>query len=105
MGAVITLNAMAEELLLPRKMYREAALRRRCLVLSTGIFEWRHIFPANKRTGQPVKTAIKYPYYISLKEQEYFYMAAIWQPWTDQTTGEYIETFSIVTTEANPLIA
>jgi putative SOS response-associated peptidase YedK len=30
---------------LPRKMYREAALKRRCLVLGTDVFEWRHMFP------------------------------------------------------------
>ena len=100
----ITLNAMCEEMLLPRKMYRDAALKRRCLVLSTGFFEWRHIFPLNKKTGQPIKTSTKYPYYINLKEQDYFYMAGIWQPWTDQETGEYVETFSIVTTEANSLM-
>ncbi len=101
---ILTLNAVSEELLLPRKIYRNAALQRRCLVLSSGFFEWRHIFPLNKRTGQPVKTAIKYPYYITLKNREYFFMAGIWQPWTDRETGEHVETFSIVTTAANSLM-
>ncbi|WP_293299903.1 SOS response-associated peptidase family protein [Pedobacter sp. UBA4863] len=100
----ITLNATAEEMLLPRKMYREAALKRRCLVLSTGFFEWRHVFPPNKRTGLPTKTAVKYPYYISVKGQDYFYMAGIWQEWTDQDTGEIVKTVSVVTTEANELM-
>ncbi len=102
--AIITLNAVCEELLLPGKIYREAALKRRCLVLSTGFFEWRHIYPLNKRTGQPLKTANKYPYYISLKDKGYFYMAGIWQPWTDKVTGEHVETFAIVTTQANKLM-
>ncbi len=97
---MLTLNAIGEEILFPNKIYRDAALHRRCLVLSTGFYEWRHIFPLNKRTGKPVKTAIKYPYYISLKDKEYFYMAGIWQPWTDKATGEYVETSSIVTTSA-----
>jgi putative SOS response-associated peptidase YedK len=101
---ITTLNAVSEELLLPRKIYREAALKRRCLVLSTGFFEWRHVFPANKRTGLPVKTAIKYPYHITVKDREYFYMAGIWQPWTDQSTGEYVESFAVVTTAANSLM-
>ena len=101
---IITLNAVCEELLLPGKIYREATLKRRCLILSTGFFEWRHIFPLNKRTGEPLKTAIKYPYYISLKNKNYFYMAGIWQPWTDKVTGEYVETFAIVTTKANKLM-
>lgn len=99
-----TLNAKGEELLFPGKMYKDAALKRRCLVLSTGFYEWRHIFPKNKRTGEPLKTAIKYPYYISLKDQEYFYMAGIWQPWVDRQTGEEVNTMAIVTTDANYLM-
>lgn len=102
---ITTLNAMSEEMLKPGKIYRQAALQRRCLVLSTGFFEWRHVFPLNKRTGAPLKTATKYPYYISVKDQPYFYMAGIWQPWTDQETGEIVDTFSIVTTEANALMS
>jgi putative SOS response-associated peptidase YedK len=31
-------------------------------------------------------------------------MAGIWQPWTDQETGETLEGFSIVTTAANGLL-
>jgi putative SOS response-associated peptidase YedK len=98
------LNAVSEELLLKGKMYREAAIKRRCLVLSTGFYEWRHVFPLNKRTGQPLKTANKIPYHITVKDREYFYMAGIWQPWTDATTGEYVESFAIVTTTANKLM-
>lgn len=97
---ITTLNAMGEELLLPHKIYRESALERRCLVLSTGFYEWRHVFPKNKRTGEPVKTALKIPHYITLKDKPYFYMAGIWKPWTDTTTGETVDTVSIVTTAA-----
>lgn len=101
---ITTLNAMAEEILLPGKIYREAALQRRCLILSTGFFEWRHVFRTNKKTGAPLKNHDKYPHYISLKDKVYFYMAGIWQPWKDEETGEYVETFSIVTTAANRLM-
>lgn len=97
----LTLNAMSEEMLLPRKMYRDAALNRRCLVLSSGFFEWRHYFPPNKRKpGEFVKTAVKIPHYITVKDQPYFFMAGIYQPWEDQTTHEKVETVSIVTTSA-----
>lgn len=101
---MITLNAVAEELLAPGKIYRDAALHRRCLVLCSGFYEWRHIHPLNKRTGQPVKKAITYPYFIHLRDRNYFFMAGIWQPWTDKETGEYLETFAIVTTKANSLM-
>lgn len=101
---ILTLNTMSEEMLLPKKMYRDAALNRRCLVLSTGFYEWRHVFPISKKNGKPLKTAVKYPYHIGVKDREYFYIAGIWQPWKDVETGEYVETFSIVTTAANKLM-
>jgi len=101
---ILTLNAMGEEMLQPKKMYRDAALKRRCLVLSSGFYEWRHVFPLGKKTGKPLRTAIKYPYHIGVKDREYFFMAGIWQPWKDTETGEYVETFSIVTTAANKLM-
>ena len=95
------LNAISEEILLPNKVYRQAALERRCIILSSGFYDWRHIFPANKRTGQPLKTAVKYPYRVTVKDKEYFWLAGIWQQWTDAATGETIDTCSIITTEAN----
>lgn len=101
----VTLNATSEEMLAPNKIFREAALNRRCLVLSTGFYEWRHIYPLGKRTGKPLKTAIKFPYHIRVRNQQYFFMAGVWQPWKDVETGEYMETFSIITTAANPLMA
>jgi putative SOS response-associated peptidase YedK len=101
---ITTLNAVSEELLQNGKMYRDAALYCRCLVLSSGFFEWRHVNRLNKRTGAPLKTAEKYPYHITLKGREYFYMAGIWTPWTDEATGEHVETFAIITTAANPLM-
>lgn len=101
---IMTLNAVAEEMLSPGKIYRDAALHRRCLVLSSGFYEWRHVYRTNKKTGQPLKTPDKYPYYIKVKDREYFFMAGIWQPWTDKATGEYVESFAIVTTAANTLM-
>lgn len=97
---ITTLNAMAEEMLLPNKIYRQSALERRCLVLSSGFFEWRHFFPLNKRTGEPLKTSLKIPHYITVKDKPYFFMAGIYKPWIDKSTGETVETVSIVTTAA-----
>jgi len=54
--------------------------------------------------GLPLKTANKYPYYISQKDKGYFFMVGIWQPWTEKATGEYVETFAIVTTKAIKLM-
>jgi len=99
-----TLNAKGEELLLPGKMYRDAALNRRCVIVASSFYEWRHIFPIGKK-GLPLKTAIKYPYSIRLRDLNYLFIAGIWQPWTDRNTGETVETLSLVTTDANSLMA
>lgn len=93
------LNAVGEELLMPGKVFRQAGLERRCLVLSSGFYDWRHEYGKNKRTGEPLKTSTKYPYRVGVKDREYFYMAGVWQPWSDQATGEYIETVALVTTK------
>jgi putative SOS response-associated peptidase YedK len=95
------LNAVGEELLLKNKVYRQAALHRRCIIPSTGFYDWRHVFPLNKRTEQPLKTAVKYPYRVMVKDRDYFWMAGIWQQWTDADTGEMVDTCAIVTTSAN----
>lgn len=96
------LNAKAENLLLNEKglkaMWADAAKKRRCLVLATHFFEWRHYKPEGE------KKEIAYPYTIGLNDADYFYMAAIWQPWTDKNTGETMDTFAIVTTKANLLM-
>jgi putative SOS response-associated peptidase YedK len=65
-------------------MWVDAAKKRRCLVLSTGFFEWRHIHRNHAKTGLPLKTPDKYPYFINVIGAPYFYMAAISQEWTDR---------------------
>ena len=91
------LNASSEKLL-ESKMFRDAALKRRCLVLASHFFEWRSFKPATKKKEN------KYPYCIELNNKEYFFMAGIWQPFTDKETGETMDTFAIVTTKANALM-
>ena len=91
------LNATSEKLL-ESKMFRNAALKRRCLVLCSHFFEWRHY------QAEAEKKAKSYPYTIGLNDKDYFYLAGIWQPWTDKETGETMDTFAIVTTEANELM-
>ena len=98
-----TLNAMGEELLQPYKMYRESALKRRCLVLSSGFYEHRHIFPMGKK-GLPLKTPKKYPYHITVPSKPVFMIAGIYTPWIDTETGEVKDTFALCTTKANSLM-
>lgn len=96
------LNARSETLL--SSMYREGAYRGRCLVLSSGFYEWRHEQKIGKR-GKPVKEKYKIPFFITLKDNpEYFFMAGVSREWENTEMQQSADTFAIVTTEANELM-
>ncbi|AXE21251.1 SOS response-associated peptidase [Runella rosea] len=89
-----TLNAKVETL--AQKPSFKYALResQRCLVPSTGFFEWQTV-------GKQ-----KYPYHIRLRNQPLFAMAGIWESWHNPDFADDVwNTFSIITTEANPMMA
>lgn len=87
-----TLNAKSETAFdLPS--FRNSIETKRCLVLADGFFEWMD------------QRKEKIPHYISLKDREAFAMAGIYDRWIDRETGEEINSFSILTCEANPLMA
>ena len=96
------LNATGENLFInktgKKAMWADAAKERRCLVLATHFFEWRHYKP------EGAKKDIAYPYRVGVKNFEQFYMAGIWKTWTDRDTGETMDTFAIVTTKANEIM-
>ncbi|MDC1068433.1 SOS response-associated peptidase [Candidatus Kapabacteria bacterium] len=87
-----TLNARSETVF-EKPSFRSSIKTKRCLIPVTGFFE-------NKTIGKT-----KQPYHISLKSDEIFSLGGIWAEWTDKDTGEIIKTFSILTTDANPLMA
>ena len=92
-----TLNAVGEKVL-ESKLYREAALHQRCLVPSSGFYEWRHWKPEGS------KKDVAIPYFVHLPAQEIFFIAGVWQNWTDQATGEHLTGFALLTTAANSLM-
>lgn len=86
----MTLNARADSIF-EKPSFREPIIKKRCIVPSTGYFEWRH------------EGTKKVPYYIYLKDEPIFSMAGIYDRWLDKETGEEHDTFSIITTDTNPL--
>jgi putative SOS response-associated peptidase YedK len=66
---------------------------KRCLIPVRGFFEWHH---AGKE---------KIPWYIYSSNNQIITLAGIYSEWTHSGTGEIIPTFSIITTEANELMA
>ncbi len=87
-----TLNARSETAFeLPS--FKSSIRSKRCLVPADGFYEWMHL---NKLT---------YPHYIGIKNNDLFAFAGIWESWTEKLTGIQRNTFSILTCEANPMMA
>lgn len=87
-----TLNIKAEGIL-QNKVAQALVHTNRCLVLASHFFEWQEI---NKE---------KFPHCIQMQHQPIFFMAGVWNTWTDYTSGETKNSFAIITTEANALMA
>jgi len=102
-----TLNFKSENLFVKEdgkpSMWASAARNRRCLVLSTGIVESRHI-PKIGKKGQELKETIKYPYQVSVKGQEYFFMPGLYNEWLDPETTQFVNTVAIGIIKANDLM-
>lgn len=102
-----TLNFKSEKLFVneegKRSMWADAAKNRRCLVLSTGIVESRHI-PKIGKKGQELKETIKYAYQVGVKGHEYFWMPGLYNEWLDPETSQFVTTVAIGITEANALM-
>jgi putative SOS response-associated peptidase YedK len=65
----------------------------RCLVPATGFYEW-----------QPTQSG-KVKYQFSLEDEELFGLAGLYDTWKDPDSGERRETFTIITTTPNELVA
>ncbi|MEL6963360.1 MAG: SOS response-associated peptidase [Pseudomonadota bacterium] len=90
------INARAETIdSLPS--FRDAYRRRRCLVPADGFFEWQIV----DATGQGPKQ----PYSIRRVDEKPFAFAGIHERWEAKHGGRIIESFAIVTTQANRTLA
>lgn len=91
-----TYNARSESIF-NKPSFRSSIKTCRCIVPSTGWFDWRH------------EDGKKIPYFIYLKDllnnDGIFSMAGIHAQWTNPDTGRSVYTFSIITTEANELMS
>lgn len=72
--------------------FRRLLDSKRCLMVADGFYEWKE------------ENGVKYPIYYTLKDQEPFAFAAIWDSWTNPQ-GEQIRSCAMITTDPNPLVA
>ena len=82
------------ETLTQKPSFKTAFVKRRCLVPADGYYEW-------SKTGTVRK---KQPFRIVLKSRELFAFAGLWDEWKNEE-GEKIQSYTIITTEADSLVA
>lgn len=86
-----TLNAKSETIF-EKPSFKDSIVSRRCIIPVDGFFEWKH-------EGKD-----KIPYFIHPKKHPFFLLAGIYSHWKNPF-GDIETTFSIITTEANELMA
>ncbi len=86
-----TLNARSETVF-EKPSFRSSISNSRCLVVANGFFEWMDFQQK------------KYPHLIYMQDKKIFCFAGIYSSWADKETGELINSFSILTTDANPMM-
>jgi putative SOS response-associated peptidase YedK len=84
------INARGETIA-EKPSFRDAAEKRRCLVVTDGFYEWQ-------RSGSE-----KQPYRITLSDESLFTFAGLWESW-NAPDGRDVRTFTIITTEPNELM-
>ncbi|UUX49583.1 SOS response-associated peptidase [Nisaea acidiphila] len=87
--AASMINARSETVA-EKPAFRDAYRMRRCLVPADGFYEWRKL-------GRD-----KQPYRVSLDGDRPFAFAGLWERW--EKGAEPVETFTVLTTEADPRI-
>jgi putative SOS response-associated peptidase YedK len=90
--SVRTLNARSESVF-EKASFKKSMDTQRAILPVYGFFEWKDF---NKQ---------KYPYFIYHPENKGFAIGALYDRWVNPQSGEQVNTFSIVTTEANDLMA
>jgi putative SOS response-associated peptidase YedK len=101
-GGARLMNARADTVA-EKPSFRDAFAKRRCLVPMDGFYEWKEPDPEPReaegpRKGKPVRG--KQPYACALRSGEPMAVAGLWEGWKSPE-GEWLRTFSVITTEAN----
>ena len=83
-------NARSETLT-EKVSFKNLIKKKRCLIPATSFFEWKAIDGSKK----------KQKYKISLKNNNYFLFAGLWDEWRDPATNQKISSSTIITCEPN----
>lgn len=89
-----TLNARIETL--KEKPSFKSSVNKRCLIPADGFYEWQWLDEKGKN---------KTKYLVHMPNDELFAFAGLWSEWKDKSTNSILYTYTILTTEANDLMA
>jgi putative SOS response-associated peptidase YedK len=89
---ISTIDARAESVE-KSPSFRAPFKKRRCLVPADGFYEWKKLDAKTKR-----------PYAFKMSDGTPFGFAGLWDAWKD-SAGQWLQSFSIITTEANEIMA
>jgi len=82
------INARGESLA-KKKSFQKPFKSQRCIVPASGFYEW-------KKTSSG-----KFPHYIQRKKSDLMHFAGLWEHWEDPENGETVNSYTIITTDAN----
>jgi putative SOS response-associated peptidase YedK len=85
------INARAESVA-EKPAYRSSFKKKRCLIPTDGFYEW-------KKEGK-----LKQPFLIHRQDGKPFAFAGLWSSWRNPEQEKPVETFTILTTDANDLL-
>jgi putative SOS response-associated peptidase YedK len=91
-----TINAKAETIT-SSATWRGPFKSRGCIVPADYFYEWKALDDSKKPRKQP--------YAISLKSGKPLAFAGLWDSWHDKGSNTWLQTFSIITTEANEVMS
>lgn len=87
-----TFNARSESID-SKPSFSSSFKSKRCIIPVKGFYEWQHVGTK------------KIPWYIYCLNDDIFSIAGLYSEWVRSDSGETISTFSIITTDANELMA
>lgn len=105
-GKGVIINARAESLL-EKSMFRKPFMTNRCLIPASGFYEWsKNVIPMLESGSNALSKSKsgKIKYYFKLPGKTLMHMAGIWNSY-EQPDGSIINTFVILTTDANESMA
>jgi putative SOS response-associated peptidase YedK len=90
--AINMINARAETIT-EKIHFKHCIKNQRCLIPADGFFEWKKV----GKTKKPMR--------FTLLDKDLFAFAGLWDRWENKETGESLNTCTILTTQANKLVA